>query len=220
VLVIAAVALVPSTAGAITWLALILVPLGGALALGWAAHGARPVLALLAVPLLALAWTHADDRAGQSAATILIAGSAVTLGRLLAGAAPRQILKAGVVALAAVDAYLVFSNTLQAPNAVLDAAAPAPGLPQLQSASFGYAGLGYDDFFVAAVVGALLASRPRRQLVSALALVAVSLAWDQLFAFYDVLPATIPPAIVLVLGDALQPAAERTSTRPSWRRVS
>ncbi|HEX4362921.1 MAG TPA: hypothetical protein VHZ75_00100 [Solirubrobacteraceae bacterium] len=220
ILIIAAVALVPSTAGVITWVALILVPLGGALALGWAAHGARPWLAVLAPALLALAWTHAGDRGGQTAATLLIAGSAVTLGRLLAGAAPRQILKAGVVALAAVDAYLVFSNTLQAPNDALDAAVPAPGLPQLQSASFGFAGLGYDDFFVAAVVGALLATQPRRQLAAALALVAASLAWDQLFAFYDVLPATVPPAVVLLLCDTWRPAARRDTARAAWRRAA
>ena len=71
---------------------------------------------LLAAPLLALAWASPDTRAGQLATTVLIAGSAVTVGRLLAGAAPLSLLKVGVVAMAAVDAYLVFSDQLQAPE--------------------------------------------------------------------------------------------------------
>jgi hypothetical protein len=197
--VVAAIELLPSTADVLTWVALILVPPGCALALGWAAHGARPWLAVLAAPLLFVAWTMQDERAGQVATVVLIAGSAVTVGRLLAGAAPLSLLKLGIVAMAAVDAWLVFSNRLQAPNAVLVAAVPAPGLPQLQSASFGTAGLGYGDFFAAAVVGGILAAERGPQLAATAALVVVSLAWDQLFLVYDVLPATIPPAIVLVV---------------------
>jgi hypothetical protein len=195
--VVGAIALLPSTADALTWVALLLVPPGCALALGWAAHGARPWLAPLAAPLLALAWALPDDRVGEIAATLLIAGSAVTLGRLLAGAAPLSLLKAGVIAMATVDAILVFSNNLQQPNAVLVAASPGPGLPQLQSASFAGAGLGYGDFFAAAVVGGVLAAERAPQLVAAVATIALTLCWDQLFLVYDVLPATIPPALVL-----------------------
>lgn len=198
-LVIAAIEVLPGTADVLTWVALILVPFGCAVALGWAAHGARWPAALLAAPLLAIAWTHQDDRWGQSATALLIAGSAVAAGRLLAGAAPLTLLKVGVVAMAIVDAVLVFSDNLQPANAVLVSAAPAPGLPQLQSASFGFAGLGYGDFFAAAVVGGIVAAEGRRQWTAALAVLAVSFAWDQLFLIYDVLPATVPPAIVLIL---------------------
>ena len=141
---------VPPTADALTWIALILVPIGGALALGWAMRGARPWLAALAVPLLALAWALPDSRIGQLAAIALIAGSAITAGRLLAGVAPLALLKVGVIVMALVDAALVFSGNLQQPNDVLVAAAPGGGLPQLQSASFAGAGMGYGDFFAAA----------------------------------------------------------------------
>jgi hypothetical protein len=196
--VVGAIALIPSTADVLTWVALLLVPPGCALALGWAMHGARWWLAPLAAPLLALGWTMQDERIGQAAATILIAGSAITAGRLLAGAAPLPLLKLGVLAMATVDAILVFSNNLQAPNAVLVAASPGPGLPQLQSASFGLAGLGYGDFFAAAVVGAILAAERAPQIAAAIGMVVVSLCWDQLFLIYDVLPATIPPALVLI----------------------
>ena len=207
--VVGAIALIPSVADVLTWVALLLVPPGCALALGWAARGARPWLAVLAAPLLALAWAFPGDRVGQAAATILIAGSAVTVGRLLAGAAPLTLLKAGVVAMAAVDAFLVFSNNLQQPNAVLVAASPGGGLPQLQSASFGGAGLGYGDFFAAAVVGGILAAERSPQVVAAAAMVVVSLCWDQLFLIYDVLPATIPPALVLLGVEAARWRHER-----------
>ena len=196
--VVAAIELLPSTADVLTWVALLLVPAGCALALGWAAHGSRPALAGLAVALLAVAWVVPDTTAGEIATIALIVGSAVTLGRLLAGAAPLPLLKVGVVAMATVDAVLVFSNHLQGPNAVLVAASPGLGLPQLQSASFGSAGLGYGDFFAAAVVGGIVAAEHGPQLAAAAALLVVSLCWDQLFLVYDVLPATIPPAVVLV----------------------
>lgn len=198
VIVVVGIALVPSTANVLSWIALLLVPTGGALALGWAGRGARPWLAALAAPLLVIAWVADGTRSGQIAATLLIVGSAVTLGRLLAGAAPLVVLKAGVVALATLDALLVFTNQLQAPNALLVAASPGAGLPRLQSASFGAAGLGYGDFFAAAVVGGICAAERAPQLATAAAMLAASLCWDQLFAVYDVLPATIPPAVALV----------------------
>ena len=198
VVVIGAIQLFPSTADVLTWVALILVPIGCALALGWAAEGARPWLAPLAAPLLVLAWTHQHDRVGQLATIVLIAGSAVTAGRLLASVAPLTLLKVGVIAMAIVDAVAVFSGSLEAPNQVLVAAVPAEGLPQLQSASFGGWGMGYGDFFAAAVVGGILAAEGRPRLIGALAMVLLAVCWDQLFLIYDVLPATIPPALVLV----------------------
>ena len=206
--VVGAISVFPLTADALTWIALIGVPIGAALALGWAARGARPGLALLAVPLLALAfakpnaadigWSLLDDPVGQLATTVLVAGSAIALGRLLAGAAPLSWLKAGVYAMAAIDAYLVFSGRLQGPNDVLVAAVPGNGLPQLQSAGFGDFSIGYGDFFAAAVVGGILAAEGRPQSAAAAATLVLALAWDQLFLIYDVLPETIPPALALL----------------------
>ena len=60
----------PFTADVLTWIALILVPIGCALALGWAMHGAWPPLAVIAAPLLALAWARWEDsHVGQVATT-------------------------------------------------------------------------------------------------------------------------------------------------------
>src|SRR3954462_5051646 len=91
--VVGAISLVPDSADAFTWLALLLVPPGCAIGLGWAMHGARRWRALLAVPLLALAWASQDTRAGQVAALALVIGCNVAIGRLLAGGAPLPLLK-------------------------------------------------------------------------------------------------------------------------------
>jgi hypothetical protein len=214
VVVVGGIELAPGTADVLTWIALIGVPFGGVLALGWAAHGARPWLATLAIPLLAVAWAWQDERSGQLAAILLIAGSAIAAGRLLAGAAPLTLLKIGVVAMAVIDAILVFSENLQPANAVLVAASPGLGLPRLQSASWGHWGLGYGDFFCAAVVGAILAVERKPQAAAAAALLVVSVFWDQLFLVQDTLPGTVPPAIVLIAFSAVRP---RRSDRPGSR---
>jgi hypothetical protein len=197
--VVGAIELVPETADALTWVALLLIPPGAALALGWAMHGARPPLALLAVPLLVLAWADVDGLAGDAAAAVLTALSCVTLGRILAGIVPALWLKAGIVAMATVDAILVFGNQLQAPNAVLNAAIPTPGAPQLQYLDLHHASIGYGDVFVAGVLGGVLAAERRRQVPAALLVLACSIAWDLLFFAVDTLPATVPVALALVL---------------------
>jgi hypothetical protein len=217
--VIGAIVAIPATANALTWVALILVPIGGALAFGWAMRGARPWFAALALPLLAIAWASPDSRLGQVAAIGLIAGSAITAGRLLAGVAPLALLKWGVIAMAVVDAVLVFSGNLQHPNEVLVAAAPGGGLPQLQSASFGGAGMGYGDLFAAAVVGAILAAEGRSRLSFALVMFAATLCWDQLFLVYDVLPATVPPAFALIASEAWSHRRALRRRRPELARA-
>jgi hypothetical protein len=202
--VVAAIAVVPNVADVLTWVALILVPPGAALALGWAMRGARAPLALLAAPLLALAWTSQTSAAGELAGTALTALSCVTLGRLLAGGAPGPWLKAGIVAMAVIDAILVFSNGLEQPNAVLNAAVPAPGLPQLQYVSFGPANLGYGDLFVAGVLGGLLAAEGARTWPWALVTWILAEAFTLLFYVTDTLPATVPVAIALIVRELLR----------------
>jgi hypothetical protein len=197
-IVIGGIAVLPSAADVLTWVAMVLVPLSAALALGWAGRGARPWMAVLAAPLLAVAWADQQSRAGQVATILLIAGSATTAARLLSGAAPLTLLKLGVVVMAVVDATLVFSNELQQPNNVLVLASPGLGLPRLQSAAFGGFGMGYGDFFAGAMVGAIFAAQRTPQLAAAAAVVVASLAWDQLFLVYNVLPATVPPTLILV----------------------
>jgi hypothetical protein len=197
--VVGAIELIPETADALTWVALILIPPGAALALGWAMHGARWPYAALAAPLLILAWADVNGLPGDAAAAVLTALSCVTLGRILAGIVPVVWLKAGIVAMAIVDSILVFGNQLQAPNAVLNAAIPTPGAPQLQYLDLHYASIGYGDVFVAGILGGILAVERRAQWPAAALVLLCSILWDLLFFHYDTLPATVPVAAALVI---------------------
>jgi hypothetical protein len=192
------IALSDAGADALTWIALVLVPPGCALALGWAAHGARPWLAVLAVPALAAAMAAPDDPLGRLGRLALIVGSVVTAGRLLAGAAPLTLLKVGVVAMAGIDAIAIFGDLFGEQNQMFNAAAPAAGLPRLQLADIGDVSTDYGDFFVAGLVGGILAAEHRPQVAAAIATFAVAQAWNQLFLLVDSLPGTIPPALVML----------------------
>jgi hypothetical protein len=198
VVVICAIALDEASARFLTWLALIAVPPLAAVALGRLVHGARPPLALLAIPLFALAWAAKGELGGQSAALALSALACVTLGWLLVCVVPPRWVKIGIYAMAVVDAYLVFSDLLQAPNSVLNTAAPAADLPKLQLVGWGSAIMGFGDLFIAAVLGALLARDPRLQLRGAVLAATFCCAWDLLFFFIHETPATVPLALTLL----------------------
>jgi hypothetical protein len=199
VVVIAAVAEDSSTARFLTYLALVAVPPLAAAALGWVLRGGRPPLALLTVPLFALAWVAKGSLSGQAAALALSALACVSLGWLLACVVPGRWLKLGIYAMAAIDTYLVASDLLQAPNAVLNTAAPGGGLPRLQFIHFGSALMGFGDIFIAAVLGALLARDRRLQLTGAALAAVIGISFDLLFFAVDELPATVPIALTLAM---------------------
>jgi hypothetical protein len=201
VLTVVAISATADSADVLTWIALLLVPPGCALALGWAMHGARPWLALAAIPLFALAIAAPDDPLGQVARLALIVGSVVTLGRLLAGATPLLVLKLGVVAMTAIDSIFIFGDFFGEQNATFNAAAPA-GLPRLQVAHIGNVATDYGDYFIAGLVGGILAAERRPQAVAAVAMLAVAEAWNQLFLVVDSLPGTVPPCLVLLASEA------------------
>jgi hypothetical protein len=190
---------VAGAASGLTYLALIVVPPLAALALAAMMRGARPWYALLAAPLFALAWVDRGGLAGQSAGVILDALSCVTLAVLLVAVSPRVLVKVGIVAMAAVDVWLVASDLLSAPNDAVNAAVPAAHLPQLQSAVFHAAVIGYGDLFIAALLGALLASQVRSPLPAASLTLALGLAMNLLFLVVSELPATVPVAAALVV---------------------
>lgn len=183
----------------LTWLALICVPPLAAGALGWAMRGARPWLAPLAAALFALAWADRDGLAGQFAAVALEGLSCVTLAVALVAVTPHALVRLGIVAAAIADSWLVISNLLAAPNDALNAAAPAAHLPQLQRALLGRGVLGYEDLFVAALLGALVASTPGLARRAAVLALVAALAFDALFLAVDQLPATVPIALTVVV---------------------
>jgi len=219
-----------ASAQGLTYLALGAVPLLAALALGWllwdARSSARPrwPRALLVLPLFALAWADRGGLAGDAAALGLSALSCVALGVLLATVTPPRWLAAGIVAMACADTALVVSDLLQRPNNALNAARPVAGLPQLQSAVFGSAVMGYGDLFIAGALGGLLAATVgRRAQLRAAALTAIlALGFDLLFFAVDELPATVPVALALVLtllrrrwrSDAAEPRAPAAPAAP------
>jgi ABC-type uncharacterized transport system permease subunit len=218
-LVIGAIEVTPGSADAFTYLALVAVPPLAAFALAALVRGSRPPWALAAVALFALAWATPHSLAGEAAAMALSGLACVTLGWLLVCGVPARWLRLGVYAMAVIDTVYVSSDLLQGPNAVLNAAAPAAGLPRLQAVHFGSALMGFGDLFVAALVGCLLAAEDRRlgsdvrgrrgdsgpersldlQLVAAVLVAVLALAFDLLFFAVDELPSTVPVAVALAL---------------------
>lgn len=117
---------------------------------------------------------------------------------------PMAPIRIALVAMAVIDAILVFSGGLQAPNNALNAAAPSAELPRLQFLQLNGASMGYGDVFVAGVLGAVLAfegASRRLQLAAAGATLVLSLLFDLLFALDSIrtLPATVPVAVATLL---------------------
>lgn len=196
-LVIGAIAIDSATAHALTYLALVAVPPLAAAALAWIVRGGRPALALLVVPLFALAWAARGSLSGQTAALALSALACISLGWLLVCVVPGRWLKLGIYAMAAIDTYLVASDLLQGPNAVLNVASPGGGLPRLQFVSFGTAVMGFGDLFIAATLGALLARDRQLQLTGVALAATICIGFDLLFFAVNELPATVPIAVTL-----------------------
>jgi len=248
--VIGAIEVTPGSADALTYIALFYVPPLAAYALGaltrirlnplstWVETYSRSDLAWLApvsvmMALFALAWISPRSLIGEAAATALSGLACVTLGWLLVCGVPARWLRLGVYAMAVIDTVYVSSDLLQGPNAVLNAAAPAAGLPRLQAVHFGSALMGFGDLFVAALVGCLLASDDLRrnrdgreppvasvrqvsldpQLLGAALVAVLALAFDLLFFAVDELPSTVPVAIALALVQWKWPTAERWGSR-------
>jgi hypothetical protein len=217
-------AVAPGFAIGFAWAAVIGVPvlavpaLASTLPLG-AARRLGPVRAGVAAlagagVLLTAAWILHGHLWGQAAAVALTALSACTLASYLAGLATVPLLKVGIVAMAVLDAVLVFGQLLEGPNRALVAASPGAHLPHLQAAVFGTAVIGYGDLFIAAVLGNVIATheRPRSgptRWRAALLVLACAAAFDVLFLAVDVLPATVPVAIAMLLIEPWRGAARR-----------
>lgn len=235
VVVIGAIETSPSSADALTYIALLAVPPLAGYALATLtrvrvsprisrAHAisqsagpswSGPVLVVAA--LFSLAWASPHSLVGEAATTTLSGLACVTLGWLLVCGVPVEWLRLGVYAMAVIDTIYVASDLLQEPNAVLNAAAPAVGLPQLQAVHLGSAVMGFGDLFVAALVGSLLAAEEpirqgvpgvsaRRQWVAAGLVAGLALAFDLMFFAVDELPATVPVAVALAL---VRPGGQR-----------
>ena len=183
-------------------------------------RGARPPLALLALAGFVFAWWQTGTLAGRRGRRRAHRPRrAITVGRLLAGLVPGLYLRLGIITMAIIDAYLVFTEKLQGPNATLNAAVPVQGAPQLQYLDLHYASMGYGDIFVAGVLGGILAAEgtqpaPRRRCSCS----GLSILWDLLFLHFNTLPATVPIAVATVRSYGLSRSAlappRRADRRP------
>ena len=100
--------------------------------------------------------------------------------------------------MAAVDAVLGVLAQPAGPQLRPRGRVAGPWAPAASVRLFGTAGLGYGDFFAAAVVGGISRPSAPRSSLAAAAMVVVTLAWQQLHLVSDVLPRTVPPALVLI----------------------
>ena len=202
-------------ADGLTYLALVAVPPLAALSLAVLIRGARPALGAAALALFAVAWADRQGLAGETAGLILDACSCVTLGVLLVAVTPARLVKLAIVAMAAVDTWLVVSDLLTAPNNSLNAVAPVAHLPELQRVLFGSAVMGYGDLFIAGLLGALLASAQATQRRAALLAGALALLSNLLFFVVDELPATVPIALTLIAVEFDARRRARRSAKPA-----
>jgi hypothetical protein len=208
---IALVAQYPQLAPSFTWLSLVALPILAVPALAvWL--GLRLGVVAAAV-LFVIGWAAQGSLVGQGSAVAITALSCATLASYLRAVAPTRLLKVAIVVMAALDAYLVFGQLLEAPNNAINAASPGSGLPQLQFAAFGSALVGYGDLFVAAVLCGVLATRAVRAR-AALMVLLISGAFDLLFLVVDTLPATVPVALTLVALELRTRLARSKSARP------
>lgn len=199
--VTAGIGAIPNSAHALTYLALFAVPVLAAFALAWLVPAANPRLAWAVALLFGFAWVLRGSVVGQLSALALSALACVTLGSLLVEVVSERWLKFGLYAMAFIDTVLVVAGLLQHPNSVLNLVGPVAHLPRLQTAHFGSAAMGFGDLFIAATTGAILASRRRVQVETALIAAVLGLGFDCLFFVIRELPATVPIALALALSD-------------------
>jgi uncharacterized membrane protein len=77
--------------------------------------------------------------------------------------------------------------------------------------------MGYGDMFVAALLGAVLASQWRRQWQAAVLTLAIAAVFDLLFLVIAELPATVPVALALLVTEGWQRVSVLRRRRPSMR---
>jgi hypothetical protein len=204
-----------SAADLLTYLSLAAVPPLAALALARGVRWGHRSLALLVVPLFGLAWVARSDIAGQVAAVVLSILACVALAVLLTQLAPIRWLKIGILLTAVGDVLMIGVHYLQPAQDLLNLATPGFDLPAFQRVLLSGVVMGFGDFFIAALLGAVLAAEGRRyQDRAALLTFALALVFDLLFIAIPVLPATVPVAIALLVVDR---RAKRQEARANLR---
>jgi hypothetical protein len=187
----------PPLASALALPAAIATPVLAAIAVVAVVHGRQR--RLLLVPLaLGVAAAAGSGWPGELAASLLTALGCLTLGAALVRLTPARWLYLGVLSMVAVDVLLLAVGVGQPAAALIREALGSTIQPALDRAELGHFSTDYPDLVLATVLGAIVAERAVQQ--PAALLVAISAAaYGGLFAFADMLPTTVPLALVLVL---------------------
>jgi hypothetical protein len=187
----------PSLATGLALLAAIATPVLAAIAVVAVVHGRH--LRLLFVPLaMGLAAVLVSGWAGQLATSVLMALGCLTLGTALARLMPGPWLRVGVIAMGAVDVLLLVVGVGQPSATIMQHAMATGPLPAFDRAEVGPMSKDYPDLVLAAVLGGAVAGRPIQK-PAAVLLAILATAYGGLFAVAHILPATVPPALILAL---------------------
>jgi hypothetical protein len=190
-----------SGADILAWLGTIATPiLAGTL--GWTARWRRPLVpAVAAAALYVVAW-QASGHVAQAAGALLIGGACLAIAGIVGPITPARYLALGLVALIAVDVYLVWgTRQVESTSVALQhVALPHVGgaahrsrpLPALQQIELGNSSMGWLDFLAPALRGAVVGRRPRPRLAAAAAVTVAALAWGLLLEVTSPIPATVP----------------------------
>ena len=195
-------------------LAMIATPVLSAIAVVAVVHGRRR--ALLLVPLmLGLAAVAGRGWTGDLAASLLTALGCLTLGAAVVRLTPTRWLLVGVLTMAAVDILLLATHVGQPAAELLKGALESSPLPVFHRAHLGPMSKDYPDLVLAAVVGSIFAGRGIQHRAAA-AVTILAAAFGLLFAVADMLPATVPLAVVVAFtewGPRLSPVARTRLAR-------
>jgi hypothetical protein len=202
----------PSLATGLAILAAAATPALAAIAVVGVVHGGRRALLPVPAALGAVALAGSGLPA-QLAASLLTALGCLTVGAAIVRLIPGRWLRFGVLAMAAVDVILLASGIGQPATALLHDASAGVG-PVFHRAQLGPMSLDYPDLVLAAVLGGVVAGRAV-QARTATVVAILATANGALFAFADVLPATVPIVLALVLIDCRLPA-----WAPPWASVA
>jgi hypothetical protein len=189
---------VPSLASGLAILAAVATPVLAFIAVVAVIHGGRRELLLVPVALAAVA-LGASGLAAQLAATLLTALGCLTLGAAIARLTPTRWLQVGVLAMAVIDVLLIVLGIGQQATALLGNALSGAE-PAFHRAELGPIRKDYPDLVLAAVLGGVVAGRASQRRTAVLVGL-LATANGGLFAFADILPATVPLVLALILVD-------------------
>jgi hypothetical protein len=187
----------PPLASGLAVLAAIATPVLAAIAVVAVVHGRQR--SLLLVPLaLGVVAAVGSGWPGQLAASLLTALGCLTLGAAMVRLTPARWLHIGVLSVGAVDVLLLALGVGQPAAELLREALGGTMHPAFDHATLGDFAVDYPDLVLAAVLGGVVAGRAIQQPAAVLVAI-LAAAYGALFAVADMLPATVPLALVLVL---------------------